>query len=178
MCECNQDMCIHTHAWSIWQQSTTQGQRTKDTWTKWQTLRWTKDKEWNLITIVHYLSLKEKQKRPRSGDPFCKTLRKCRREFKGRHERVNKTESLWEANLPLRGSPRGRFSDFFWGLWRFQRFLEVFGGCQRFSEVFTVCFDVFRVFWEVLSETLSEADFPLRSSQSCCPLIVLPRDFL
>ena len=35
-------------------------------------------------------------------------------------------------------------------------------GFQRFSAIF-------KRFSEVLSETLSEADFPLRGSQSCCP---------
>ena len=35
-------------------------------------------------------------------------------------------------------------------------------GLQRFSEIF-------QRFSEVLSETFSEADFPLRGSQSCCP---------
>ena len=51
----------------------------------------------------------------------------------------------------------------------FQRALEVFRGfyMQRFSEIF-------QRFSEVLSETLSEADFPLRDSQSLFPLIVLP----
>ena len=42
----------------------------------------------------------------------------------------------------------------------FQRFSEVFRGFQRFSEVFRG----FQRFSEVLSETLSDADFPLRGS--------------
>ena len=37
-----------------------------------------------------------------------------------------------------------------------------------FSEVLGVS-EIFQNFSEVLSETLSEADFPLRGSQSCCP---------
>ena len=44
----------------------------------------------------------------------------------------------------------------------FEKFSEGFRGFQRFSENF-------QKFSEVLSETLSEADFPLRGSQSCCP---------
>ena len=55
----------------------------------------------------------------------------------------------------VRGSLRGRFS-------------ETFGGFQRFMEIFRSS-EVFREFSEALSETLSEADFPLRGSQSCCP---------
>ena len=43
----------------------------------------------------------------------------------------------------------------------FQRLSEVFRGFQRFL--------VFRGFSEALSEILSEADFPLRGSQFCCP---------
>ena len=73
--------------------------------------------------------------------------------------RGKRTESLWEGNLPLRGSLRGRVSEVFGGL---QRFLEVLSGFQRLLEVF-------RGFSEALSETLSQADFPLGGSQSCCP---------
>ena len=55
-----------------------------------------------------------------------------------------------EGNLPLRGSLRGR----------------VFRDFQRFSEIF-------QSFSEVLSETLSEADFP-QTLSVLFPLIVLP----
>ena len=87
---------------------------------------------------------------------------------RGTMNRDNRTESLGEANLPLRGSLGGRVqgsqrcSEVSRVLWRF------FRGFQRFSEIFTgfhSCSEVFRDF----SETLSEADFPLRGSQSCCP---------
>ena len=44
---------------------------------------------------------------------------------------------------------------------------EGFRGFQRFLEYL-------RGFSEVLSETLSEADFPLRGSRSCLPLFLLP----
>ena len=59
-----------------------------------------------------------------------------------------------EGNLPLRG-----------------RASEVL----RFFEVFM---EVFRGFSEVLSETLSEADFLLRGSRSCCPYSCCPLIFL
>ena len=52
------------------------------------------------------------------------------KESKGQMNRGNRTESLWEGNLPLRGSLRGRP---FRG---FQRSSEVFRGFQRFSEIF------------------------------------------
>ena len=75
--------------------------------------------------------------------------------LRGNTIRGNRTESLWEGNLPLRGC-----------LWEggFQRFSKLFRGFQRFSEV--------------LSETLSEADFPLRGSRSCCPYSCCPLIFL
>ena len=95
-----------------------------------------------------------------------------RRKFKGEHDRGNRTESLWEGNLPLRRSLRGRV---------FRDFSEVFRGFQRFSEVFRDFWEVFRDFErfsEVLSETLSEADFPLRGSQSGCPYSCCPLNSL
>ena len=52
----------------------------------------------------------------------------------------------------------------------FRGFLEVFRGFRGFQRFFRD----FQRFSEVLSETLSEVDFPLRGSQSCFPLIVLP----
>ena len=63
------------------------------------------------------------------------------------------------ANLPLRGFLRGRF----------QRFFKVLRGFPRLLDVFRVVrgFQSFWGFSEVLSETLSEADFLLRGSQSC-----------
>ena len=64
----------------------------------------------------------------------------------GQMNRGNKTETLWEGNLPPRESLRGR----------------VFRGFERLLEFW-------QRFLQVLSETLSEADFPLRGSQSCCP---------
>ena len=81
---------------------------------------------------------------------------KHRSELKGQMNRGDRTKSVWEGNLPLRGSLRGRV---FRG--GFQRFWEIF---QRFSEV--------------LSETLCEADFPLRGSQPCCPYSCCPLNFL
>ena len=78
-------------------------------------------------------------------------------EFKGQMNRGNRTERLWEGNPPLRGSLRGRV---------FRGFQRFFRGFQRFSEGFS---KIFQRLSEVLSETLSEADFPLRGSQSCCP---------
>ena len=50
-----------------------------------------------------------------------------RREFKWQHDRGNRTESLWEGNLPLRGSLRGRV------FMASEVFIEVF---RRFSEIF------------------------------------------
>ena len=63
-----------------------------------------------------------------------KFLQKNRREFKGQMNRGNRTESLWEANLPLRD------------------FSEVFRGLQRFTEVFRVFKKGFERsrFWELL----------------------------
>ena len=64
---------------------------------------------------------------------FCKF--DCRREFKGTHDRGNRTESLWEGNLPLRGSLRGRVSKAFRGFQRFSEVLRgVFRGFQRSSQ--------------------------------------------
>ena len=93
---------------------------------------------------------------PRGGDNFSPFLKTNRREFRGQMNRGNRTESPPEGNLPLRGSLRGR----------------VFRGSQRVLRGFQRVF--FRDFSEVfrgplLVETLSEADFPLRGSQSCCP---------
>ena len=56
------------------------------------------------------------------------------REFKGQHDRGNRTESLSEGILPLRGSLRGRV---FRGV---QRILEVFRGFHRFLEGFAEIF--------------------------------------
>ena len=61
------------------------------------------------------------------------------------------------GNLPLRGSLRGRVSEVFRGSHRFQRFGEIF---QRFSEV--------------LSETLSEADFLSEALSRVAPNRVAP----
>ena len=71
----------------------------------------------------------------------CLSVIIFRREFKGQHDRGNRTESLWEGNLPLRGSLRGPvrgrlFRDFSEVLRGFQRLLEVLRGFRRFSEVF------------------------------------------
>ena len=57
-------------------------------------------------------------------------------------------------------------------------FLEVFKNFERFSEIFERFSEIFLRFSEVLSETLSEADFPLRGSQSCCPYSCCPLNFL
>ena len=91
-------------------------------------------------------------------------------------DRGNRTESLWEANLPLRGSLRWRFSDFFdssEALRGFERFLE---GFLRLSEVLEVFRDFPEVFRGPLKDPL-EADFPLRGSQCCCPKSCCPLDF-
>ena len=80
------------------------------------------------------------------------------REFKGQQNRGNRPRAS-EGNLPLRGSLRGRV---FRG---FQRFLEIFRAFQRFSEVFRDFPEVFRG----PLRDLSEADFRLRDSPSCCP---------
>ena len=51
------------------------------------------------------------------------------RGFQGQTNRGNRTESLWEGNLPLRRSPRGSlFQNFFRG------FLEIFRGLQTSSQ--------------------------------------------
>ena len=100
-----------------------------------------------------------------SGGKYIHLPNMTRRDLKGQVNRGNRTESLCERNLPLRGSLRGRV---FRG---FQRVSEVFRDFQRFSEIF-------QRLSEVLSETLSEADFPLRGSQSCCPLNFCPLNFL
>ena len=102
------------------------------------------------------------------------TKQKSWRKFKGQHDRGNRTESLWEGNLPLRGSLRGSlrgrgFSEIF------HRFSEVL---RDFKEIFERFSEIFERFSEVLSETLSEADFPLRGSQSCCPYSCCPLNFL
>ena len=63
------------------------------------------------------------QKAPKKPLPECAERHPnamSRRDFKGQHDRGNRTESLWEANLPLRGSLRGRFAEFF--------FSEIFRG--------------------------------------------------
>ena len=49
---------------------------------------------------------------------------------------------------------------------------------ERFSEFFERFSEIFERFLEVLSETLSEAAFPLRGSQSCCPYSCCPLNFL
>ena len=58
--------------------------------------------------------------------------------LRGNTIRGNRTESLWEGNLPLRGSLRGRVSEVFRGFHRvfrgFQRFCEVLRGFQRPSQ--------------------------------------------
>ena len=74
--------------------------------------------------------------------------------LKGQHDRGNRTESLREGNLPLRGSLRGR----------------VFRGFQRFSEVS----EISQRFSEVLSETLSEADFLSEALSPVAPNRVAP----
>ena len=51
----------------------------------------------------------------------------------------------------------------------FSEVLEVYRGFQRFSEISQRFSEIFQRFSEVFPETLSEADFPLRGSQSCCP---------
>ena len=53
-----------------------------------------------------------------------------RKRLRGNTIRGNRTESLWEGNLPLRGSLRGRTFR------SFQRSLEVFRGFQRFLRGF------------------------------------------
>ena len=119
----------------------------------------------------HFISQKEKQKQPRSGDPFCKTLTKCRRGFKGQHDGGNKTVSLLEANLPLRGSLRGSV---FW--FSFEVYSEVF----RF-EVFSsfLRFSLFLLRWSVfLRGPLRDpirGRFPSQRLSVLLPLIVLPR---
>ena len=67
--------------------------------------------------------------------------------------RGNRTESLREENLPLRGSPRGPPKTS-------ERYLAMKIKSQKRT---------FRRFSQVLSETLSEEDFPLGDSRSCCP---------
>ena len=106
---------------------------------------------------------KKKQKRPRSGDPYCKTLwKKVLESIRG---------NMREATKPRASERQTCLSE---GLWE-GAFSEVFSGFKRFSEVFIV-FGGFWVYWDVLSETLSETDVPLGGSQSCCPYnsIVLP----
>ena len=76
--------------------------------------------------------------------------------------RGNRTESLWKGSLV---SESEGFQSFSRG---FKRVSEIF---ERFSEIFERSS-------EVLSETLSEADFPLRGSQSCCPYSCCPLNFL
>ena len=94
--------------------------------------------------------------------------------------RGNRTESLWEGNLPLRGSLRGSlFSEgFFRG---FQRFLEVLRGFQRFLERFPEVFkdfsEVFRDFSGIFRGPLRDplrGRFPSQRLSVLLPLIVLP----
>ena len=49
---------------------------------------------------------------------------------------------------------------------------------MRSSEVIKRSSEIFQKFSEVLSETLSEADFPLTGSQSCCRQSCCPLNFL
>ena len=79
--------------------------------------------------------------------------------------RGNRAESLWEGNLPLRGSLRGSLRE---------GFSELFRGFQRFSEIFQRFSEIFQRSSEVLSETLSEARFPSQRLSVLLPLIVLP----
>ena len=71
--------------------------------------------------------------------------------------RGNRTESLWEGNLPLRGSLRGR---------GFQRFLEVVRGFQAFR-------DFSEVFRGPLRDPL-RGRFPSQRLSVLLHLIVLP----
>ena len=106
-----------------------------------------------------------------SAEPKTKSvLLRFGERLRGNRNRGNRPERFWERNLPLRrslrGSLRGGFSEFF------QRVLEVLRGFQRSSQRSS---GIFKRFSEVLSDTLSEADFPLKGSQSsrpysCCPL--------
>ena len=95
----------------------------------------------------------------------------------------------WRGNTIGATGPRASEREIcLWeGLWEggfseiLQRFLEVFRGFKRFSEVlrsFQRFQEIFERFSEVLSETLSEADFPLRGSQSCCLYSCCPLNFL
>ena len=84
-------------------------------------------------------------------------ISKCspRREFKGQQNREPlRGKSASERVSVFRGS-----SEVFRG---FQRFSDVFRHFQRLSEIF-------QRFSEVLSETLSEADFPQKEALSPVP---------
>ena len=100
---------------------------------------------------------------------------KFRREFKRQMKRGNRTESLWEGNLPLRkslrGSLRGRV---FGGL---QKFLEIFRGFLMLLEGFKRFWEVFRDFTEVFRGPLRDplrGRFPSQRLSALLPLIVLP----
>ena len=140
---------------------------------KWQTRRWTKDKERNLKDNSPLIIKRRNRSDLVPATPFCKTPSNMERQ----HDGGNRTKSLWEANLPLRGSLRVWFSDFFCEVyWGFQRISEVFfWGFQKFSEVVTVFWGGFWVFWEVLAGDPLRGRFPSQRLSVLLPLIVLPR---
>ena len=97
--------------------------------------------------------------------PFLPQINGHWRKIKGQHDYGQQDRE------PLRGKSASERTSEREGFGGLQRFLEVFRGLQRFLEVF-------RGFSEVLSETLSEADFPLRGSRSRCPYSCCPLVFL
>ena len=74
------------------------------------------------------------------------------------------TLKLWEENDTLRGVLRGTSKN----LWNPLKSSENLWKPLRTSENLS----------ETLSETLSEADLPLRTSQACCPYLCCPFIFL
>ena len=98
------------------------------------------------------------------------------REFKGQMNRGSRTESLWEANLPLRGSLRGSlrggFSEFF------QSSFRGFRGLLRSSEVFRGGFQSlgrgFQCFFRGLLRNPLRGRFPSQRLSVLLPLIVWP----
>ena len=86
----------------------------------------------------------------------------CNRKLYGQQKvRGNRTESLWEGNLPLRGSLRGP--------------LKTSEKSLKTTEDLWKPLKTSENLWKPsFSEILAEADFPLRGSRSCCPYSFAP----
>ena len=87
-------------------------------------------------------------------------------------------EHLGEGSLILRGRFSGFLPSFLEVFRGFKRLSEVLRGFQRYSEIFERVSEIFKRVFRDFRETLSEADFPLRGSESCCPYSCCPLNFL